>query len=453
MNLPASPGGRNRWPLPAAIRMIFFMNSTSYDQRRRYESMDAADLEQHQLDRLNQMLARILPDNSFYAEALANLRLPLASLDDLAQFPFTFKEDLVGGVSSGGTATGELARHLTYPVARYVRFHQTSGTRGRPLVVLDTAEDWQWWLDCWQYVLDAAELSPNDCVFMAFSFGPFIGFWSAFEAAASRGALMVPGGGLGTLPRLELMRTCGASAVFCTPSYALHLAEVAAARKFSVADLPVRTLVLAGEPGGSIPAVRARIEEAWQAQVIDHAGATEVGPWGYSDRQRRGVHVLESEFIAEFLSVESGQPAAEGELAELVLTNLGRFGSPVIRYRTGDLVRPVWQHDLDNRFVLLEGGIVGRNDDMLTVRGVNIFPTAIEQIVRSFPEVLEYQAVVSQIEAMDQITVEVEDRLDSPQRIAEELHLRLGLKVEVHCVALGTLPRFEGKGSRLVDQR
>ncbi|HEX4148791.1 MAG TPA: phenylacetate--CoA ligase family protein [Pirellulales bacterium] len=429
------------------------MSSTSYEQRRRFESMDAADLEEHQLLRLNQLLARILPDNSFYAEALAEVQRPLTSLDDLAQLPFTFKEDLVGGVAPGGAASGELARHLTYPASSYVRFHQTSGTRGRPMVVLDTAEDWQWWLDCWQYVLDSAELTERDCVFMAFSFGPFIGFWSAFEAAAARGALMVPGGGLGTLPRLELMRTSGASTVFCTPSYALHMAEAAAARNFSVADLPVRTLVLAGEAGGSIPAVRARIEEAWQAQVIDHAGATEVGPWGYSDRQRRGVHVLESEFIAEFLSLESGQPAAEGELSELVLTNLGRFGSPVIRYRTGDLVRPVWQHDMENRFVLLEGGVVGRNDDMLTVRGVNIFPTAIEQIVRSFPEVLEYQAIVTKVDSSDQIILNVEDRLATPVRIAEELHLRLGLKVEVRCVALGSLPRFEGKGSRLVDQR
>ena len=437
---PLAPGRGNPYD--------FSMASTNYDQRRDYERMDAAALEEHQLERLNRLLARILPHNSYYSEALAEVRLPLDSLDGLAQIPFTFKEDLVGGL-----ATGDFARHLTYPVSQYVRFHQTSGTRGRPLVVLDTAEDWQWWIDCWQYVLDAAEISASDCVFMAFSFGPFVGFWSAFDAAASRGALMVPGGGLSTLARLELMRTSRASAVFCTPSYALHLAEAAAARKFSVADLPVRTLVLAGEPGGSIPAVRARIEEAWQAQVIDHAGATEVGPWGYSDRQRRGVHVLESEFIAEFLSVESGQPAAEGELAELVLTNLGRFGSPVIRYRTGDLVRPVWQHDLENRFVLLDGGIVGRTDDMLTVRGVNVFPTALEQIIRSFPEVQEYQAIVCKIEAMDQITISVEDRLGRPERIAEEVQLRLGLKVEVHCVALGSLPRFEGKGSRLVDQR
>ena len=111
---------------------------------------------------------------------------------------------------------------------------------------------------------------------------------------------------MSTLPRLELMRTSGASTVFCTPSYALHMAEVAAARRSSWPSCRVRTLILAGEPGGSIPAVRARIEEAWQAQVIDHAGATEVGPWGYSDRQRRGVHVLETEFIAEFLSVETG---------------------------------------------------------------------------------------------------------------------------------------------------
>jgi phenylacetate-CoA ligase len=448
MNVPALAAGRNRWLRARAIRMISSMASTSYDERRKNERMDAVALEQHQLGRLNRLLERILPHNSYYAEALAEVRLPLESLDELARFPFTFKEDLVGGL-----ATGDFARHLTYPVSEYVRFHQTSGTRGRPLVVLDTAEDWQWWLDCWQYVLDAAEIHARDCVFMAFSFGPFIGFWSAFDAAAARGALMVPGGGLSTLGRLELMRTSRASAVFCTPSYALHMAEVAAARKFSVAELSVRTLVLAGEPGGSIPAVRARIEEAWQAQIIDHAGATEVGAWGYSDGQHRGLHVLESEFIAEFLSVESGQPAAEGELAELVLTNLGRVGSPVIRYRTSDLVRPVWQHDMENRFVLLEGGIVGRTDDMLTVRGVNVFPSALEQIIRSFPEVLEYQAVVRKIDAMDQIAIEVEDRLELPERIAEEVQLRLGLKVEVHCVALGTLPRFEGKGSRLVDQR
>jgi phenylacetate-CoA ligase len=165
------------------------------------------------------------------------------------------------------------------------------------------------------------------------------------------------------------------------------------------------------------------------------------------------VHVLETEFIAEFLSVETGRPAGEGELSELVLTNLGRLGSPVIRYRTGDLVKPVWQHQQKNRFVLLDGGVVGRTDDMLIIRGVNIFPSAVEQIVRSFPEVLEFRMIVRKVDEMDQLGVEVEDKLESPGRIAEELQLRLGLKVDVHLVSLGTLPRFEGKGMRMVDER
>lgn len=424
------------------------MPRTTYEERRRLESLDAAALETLQLGRLNAQLDRILPENAFYAEKLAEVRRPLRSLDELATFPYTYKAELLGS-----RPHGETAANLTWPRERYVRYHQTSGTRGRPLVVLDTAEDWDWFVDCWHYTLDAAAVGPRDCVMMAFSFGPFIGFWCAYEAAAQRGSLMVPGGGLSTLARLELIRTSQATVVMCTPSYALHMAEVAARRQIDVAALPVRTLILAGEPGGSIPAVQSRISQAWEAEVIDHSGATEVGPWGYSDHRRRGLHVLESEFIAEFLSVEAGRPAVEGELSELVLTTLGRPGSPVIRYRTGDLVRPIWQHDGRCRFVLLEGGVLGRADDMVIIRGMNIYPSAIEQIVRGFPEVLEYRVTATRVEEMDQLTIEVEDRLGQPWRIAEELQVRLGLKIDVQSVPPGTLPRFEGKGARFIDRR
>ena len=238
---------------------------------------------------------------------------------------------------------------------------------------------------------------------MAFSFGPFIGFWSAYDALAARGCLLVPTGGVSTLGRLELARTSQATVVCCTPSYALHLAEVAADNKFDVAGLGVRRIIVAGEPGGSVGAVRARIEAVWNAKVIDHCGATEVGPWGYGDLTGASVSVNESEFIAEFLSVATGTPAAEGELAELVLTTLGRYGSPTIRYRTGDLVRPVWHGEGPSRFVRLDGGILGRTDDMLVVRGVNIFPSSIEQIVRSFPEVVEFRAIVYKAAHLDQL--------------------------------------------------
>ena len=288
---------------------------------------------------------------------------------------------------------------------------------------------------------------------MAFSFGPFIGFWSAFDAVCARGALCIPSGGLSTLGRLELIQSTAANVLFCTPSYALHLAQVATDNQINAGHLPVDRIVVAGEPGGSVPSIRNRIEEQWQAQVIDHSGASEVGPWGYADSESRGLHVNESEYVAEFLSIDHGGAANEGELSELVLTNLGRFGSPVIRYRTGDLVKPVWSHDLDCQFVLLDGGVLGRTDDMLIIRGVNIFPSSIEQILRSFPEVVEYRMTAYKDGQMDKLKIEMEDRLEDPQRVANELHVRLALKVEIQCVPIGSLPRFDLKGKRFIDLR
>ncbi|HTM52978.1 MAG TPA: AMP-binding protein [Pirellulales bacterium] len=428
----------------------------NFAQRRACESREPADRRAAQLAALNRLLEKILPHNHFYAEKLGEALTrssgspsgPLHSLDDLNQLPFTFKDELLNPRHSG-----DLAANLTFAPDRYARYHQTSGTRGRPIVVLDTREDWQWWMDCWQFVLDAADINPGDTVFMAFSFGPFVGFWSAFDAAVERGCLVVPGGGLASLARVELIRRSRATAVFCTPSYALHLAEVAAEHKLILADLPIRTVIVAGEPGGSISSVRSRIEQAWQARVLDHAGATEIGPWGYGDERGEGLYVNEHDFVAEFVAVDSGTAAREGELAELVLTNLGRVGCPLVRYRTGDLVRPRWSRGGENRFVFLEGGVLGRVDDMMIVRGVNIFPSSIEQILRSFPEVIEYRMTVSKIKEMDELVIEIEDRLNDPDRVGTELAVRLGLKIEVRAVSLGSLPRGDGKASRFVDKR
>lgn len=410
--------------------------------------LDSQALAEHQLLRLNRLLSEILSCNRFYQQKLVDLQPNLKSLEELSQLPFTFKDELVANDQHWS-----LVANLSYPLERYVRYHQTSGTRGRPLVVLDTPEDWQWWVDTWQYILDAGGIGPGDRCVMAFSFGPFIGFWSAFDAVRERGALAVPTGGMNTLARLELIRSVGATVLFCTPSYALHLAEVARENHIDVADLPVRTIIVAGEPGGSVPAIRSQIEEFWGARVIDHAGASEVGPWGMSDPAQRGLYVIESEFIAEFLSVQTGEPADEGELSELVLTSLGRSGSPVIRYRTGDLVRPTWNDDQPPRFVLLSGGVLGRTDDMLVIRGVNVFPSSIEQILRSFPEIVEYRMTALKQGAMDRLVIEIEDRLSDPARVERELRLRLGLRVEAREVPLGSLPRFEGKGRRFIDRR
>ena len=288
---------------------------------------------------------------------------------------------------------------------------------------------------------------------MAFSFGPFIGFWSANDALVARGTMVVPAGGLGTLARLDLLQSSGATLICSTPSYALRMAEVAAENNIDIASSSVSRIIVAGEPGGSIPSIRNRIERVWDARVVDHSGASEVGPWGYADPDDRGLHIAESDFLPEFVSIETGQPAAEGELSELILTTLTRFGSPVIRYRTGDLVRPSWRRRGDNGFVFLEGGVLGRADDMLVIRGVNIFPSAVEQIVCEFPEVAEYRITASKQGEMDALSVEVEDATNAPERIANALNVRLGLNVAVTSVPLGSLPRFEGKGKRFIDHR
>jgi phenylacetate-CoA ligase len=430
-------------------------------ERRRLEALDRPALEQLQLAKLNALLADVVPRNPFYAAKLRGCPRQLDRLDQLSELPFTTKDEL---------AAADPDSLRTFPIQEFVRFHQTSGTHGRPLPVLDTAADWQWWLDGWQFVLDAAEAQPGDRAFLAFSFGPFIGFWTAHDALVQRGVLVIPSGGMNSLARLELLERAGATLLCCTPSYALRLAEVAAEHKIELARGGVRRIIVAGEAGGSQGSVRQRIEEAWDAVVIDHAGATEVGPWGYADAARRGLHINESEFIAEF--VECGMRKAEGgigdaeiesahsafrpppsDLKELVLTPLGRRGMPVIRYRTGDLVRPARSAAGPNRFVLLEGGVIARADDMLIIRGVNIFPGAIDEIVRSFPEVVEYRAVACKRGAMDELVIDVEDRLGQPRRIAEEFNVRLGLQVEVRLAEPLSLPRFEGKGRRLVDSR
>ncbi len=428
--------------------MMGRMSDPRHDERRRMEALSRDDLRKWQLQRLNEMLLAIIPLNRFYTEKFHDARLPLNSWEEFQELPWTTKEELV--------PTPDQAPHAknhTFGLDHYVRYHQTSGTKGRPLVVLDTEEDWQWWIVTWQYVLDAAEIKTEDRVFMAFGFGPFIGFWSAFDAVTARGCLTIPGGGMSTTARLKTIQNASATVVFCTPTYALHLAETAQEQGVDLAQGSVRVLILAGEPGGSLPSVRQRLETAWGAKLIDHAGASEIGPWGFADREDRGLHVNEAEFIAEFWSHERDAPAEAGELSELVLTNLGRKGTPLIRYRTGDLVRPIWPESGPCRFVLLEGGVLGRADDMLIIRGVNIFPSSIESIVRQFHEIQEYRLTATKKGELDDLSIEIEDPQENPERVAEELQLQLSLRVEVTSVPLGSLPRSEGKSRRFVDLR
>lgn len=404
-------------------------------------------LRARQLARLNALLAEILPANRFYARKLGPLRLPL-DWARFARLPFITKAELVADQASS-PPFGSIA---TYPPDDYVTYHQTSGTTGNPLVALDTAASWAWWIECWQYVYKAAGVSAADRVFVAFSFGPFIGFWSAHAAAQTLGALTIPGGGMDSRTRLETIRRAGASVLLATPTYALRLAEVARDAGIPLSELGVRIMIHAGEPGASIPAVRARIESAWGARAFDHAGATEVGAWGFMCEHQRGLHVNEAEFIAEVLDPVSGNPVADGEVGELVITNLGRAGWPVIRYRTGDLVETGGRHCPCGRtFLALPRGIIGRADDALIVRGVNIYPSAIEAIVRECGA-SEFRIVRTRRAEMDELLIEIEGSDRIAEIVARRFRDRLGVRIDVRAVPAGSLPRFELKARRVVDK-
>ena len=402
-----------------------------------FETWSDEDRRRAQWSRLRAMLPELERENAFY-----RAKLPKAARE-LRDLPFTTKADL----SEDQAAHPPFGTNLTYPIERYVRLHQTSGTTGRPLRLLDTAESWDWWRECWQPVYRAAGVTARDRIFFAFSFGPFVGFWSAFAGAERLGALCLSGGAMTTTERVAAIVATEATVLMSTPTYALRLADAAREEGIDLARSALRVSIHAGEPGASIPATRERIEKELGVKAFDHTGATEVGAHGFSCSARDGVHINESEFIVEVLDA-TGDARDEGD-GELVLTNLGRWGMPVIRYRTGDRVQAVrGTCSCGRTLVKLAGGIAGRVDDMVTVRGVNVFPSAIEAIVRRFDEVGEYRVELARIREMDELRCIVEAPAAVAERVGDAIHRELGIRCLVEAVAAGTLPRFEMKAKR-----
>jgi len=409
-----------------------------------------------QLERLRALLGEILPANPFYARKLGDAGIKVSSnfgVDDLRRLSFTTKEELAAD-QAGHPPYG---RNLTYPLVRYTRMHQTSGTAGAPLRWLDTPESWQWVLGCWQAVYEIAEVKSGERLFFPFSFGPFLGFWAAFEAANQLGFMCLAGGGMTSQARLRSLLDHDATVVLCTPTYALHLAEVARQARLDLPSSRVRALIVAGEPGGSILSTRQRIEAGWGARVFDHAGMTEIGPASVEcPSNPAGLHVLESEFIAEIIDPVRLEPVPAGQVGELVLTNLGRSGSPLLRYRTGDLVGADPQPCPCGRPLLrLGGGILGRTDDMIHVRGNNCYPSALENIVRRFPEVTEFRITVDERESLPALDIDLEPAradgsLDLAERVSQSIRDELLFRANVKVVAPGSLPRFEMKAKRVV---
>jgi phenylacetate-CoA ligase len=402
-----------------------------------------------QFEKLRALLAELTPGNRFYTKRLAaeGVRAEeIASIEDFSRrVNFTHKQDLV----IDQAAHPPYGTNHTYPLDRYTRFCQTSGTTARPLVILDTAESWEWMLGNWTEIYRAAGLERGERIYFAFSFGPFLGFWTAFDAAAKSGYLGIPGGGLGSASRVRAMIQHRATVLCCTPTYALHLAQAAKEEHIDLRDAVVKKIIVAGETGGSVPAVRERISEAWHgAQVFDHYGMTEVGPVAYQTAERADLlHILEDSYLAEIVRPETGEASAPGEVGELVLTTLGRTASPLLRYRTGDLVRRA----IDVPGFALAGGIIGRADDMVVVRGVNLYPSAVEATVRQVPEIEEYRVLISRRGALVEIELQIESSDDAAAaKLERALTAAFALRIPVTRVAAHTLPRFELKARRWV---
>src|SRR5215471_20169412 len=417
------------------------------------QSSSRAQLRAWQDERLRLLLAE-LSTNGFYKEKFDSAGMKMAETRgaaDLSALPFTTKSELV----AEQLKHPPYGRLLTYPLSRYLYIHQTSGTTGRPLRWLDTAEDWKTFLQGWVEVYRGAGVTEDDLIFCAFSFGPYVSHWAGIEGARSAGALAISGGGMSSEQRLRAIIDNRCTVLVCTPTYALHLAEVAARLGLDLRTSDIRVTIHAGEPGASVPNVKRRIEEAWGARCFDHAGATEVGPWAFDCQAEDGaMHLNELLFMFEVIDPKTCEAVGPGTRGELVITTLYRPGMPVLRYRTGDLVELTTEPcECGRTLARIKGGVLGRADDMLSVRGVNVYPSAIDDLIRSAPSILEYEVEIRRVSEMDDLLLKIEtDGLNHfaevERTILAAFRAQLNIRVSVVQALAGSLPRYEFKARR-----
>lgn len=428
------------------------------------ETLDRADLERLQLAKLRQVVGWAAQRSPHYRRTLADVSTDaLSTGDDLRRLPFLTRQQWMDS-QSARPPYGEL------PVAgpdRAIRLHTTSGTTGRqPLRALDSRKDWAWAAEMWCYGMWAAGVRPDDVAYVAFGYGSFIGFWGLHYGLEKLGALVIPGGAQPTDSRVRQIVDFGATVVASTPTYALRLAQEARVLGIDLPSSAVRTVILSGEPAGSIPQTKALIEQQWGAKAYDTAGMTEISTIFMFEcaHQPGGAHVIEDQLIEEVVDPLTDEPVGYGEMGERVVTSFGRSIIPLIRYRTADLVVkvPASRCGCGRTFDIYEGGVLGRVDDMKLVRGTNVYARAIEAIVRGYPEVEEFQIRISHEGIRDEITLRVETFADMSETVwpatCERLTRELaaaheGLRFVVEKADPGSLPRFELKAKRLVDVR
>jgi phenylacetate-CoA ligase len=430
------------------------------------ETLTRESIEKIQLKKFRRIVRWAYERSRFHRslyEAAGILPDDIQTMDDVRKVPKVEKSMMLPIQRKEPFPYGDA---LCVPLDEVTEFRQTSGTTGQPVYQPDTWQDWEWWSECWATLLWAQGYRPHDRVFLPFGYNVFVAYWAGHYACEKIGCETVPGGVLDTKARLLKMQELKATAMMATPTYVLGMADTARTKlgMDPVADLDVKRITCAGEPGALVPATKKRMQESWDAKVFDHAGATEIGAWGFEcECQPAALHVNEAMFLAEIEDVETGEIITEpGRRGKLVITALDRIAQPCIRFDSKDIIE--WsdqQCECGRTYRLIPGGVVGRADDITKVKGVLLAPSAIEDVVRSIPGLGdEYEVVVEKRGDVDHILLKVEmtetdasNQEELKARLQTELRVKtnLGYKIEMH--AYGTLPRYEVKAKRFKDLR
>jgi len=433
------------------------------------ETMPSGKRDSIILEKLRATIAWAYERSSFYRHKWDDAGVgphSLRSLDDLRRFPVITKQEL----RADQTEHGPFGSYLCVPRDDVARIHGTSGTTGKPTAFAIGRDDWRRIANAHARIMWAMGLRPGDTVFIASFFSLYMGSWGALAGGERLGATCFPfGAGVQgqTLMGIRWLRDMRPTALYSTPSYALHMAEVARAEGIDPRELGLRILFFSGEPGASIPATKRKIEQVYGGVCIDSGSMAEMTPWMTNGecRQRAGMHLWQDVVYTEVCDPKTFEPVPFGQEGTPVYTHLERTSQPMIRLVSGDLARWVDEPcDCGRTYPRLPGGIYGRIDDMFIVRGENVYPSAIEDTLRAIPGFGgEYQIVVSRQDAMDELVVNVEcdeataRQPEAVQALATEMELRLRAVIGVRAlVALkmpGELPRTEFKARRIVDNR
>ncbi|ABN56683.1 MULTISPECIES: phenylacetate--CoA ligase family protein [Methanoculleus] len=422
---------------------------------REMETIRSSELADLQLKRLKWSLAQA-QKVGLYQRKLKEAGVSpddIQTLDDVEKLPFTYKKELQAGYPFGLFAV---------PLKEIVRIHTTSGTTGKPTVVGYTRQDLDNWSELIARNMTMIGLGEDDVFQNAVNYGLFTGGLGFHYGAEKIGMTVIPSATGNTRRQIEMIEDFGVTAIHCTPSYALHLAEVAESMGKTLDTL--KTGIFGAEPWSE--SMRNELERRLGVKAYDSYGLSEMyGPGvAFECPERDGLHIWHDCYLVEIIDPKTGERLAPGERGELVITPLVKDALPLVRYRTGDVTRLMDDGCACGRGQKIER-ITGRSDDMLVIRGINVFPSQIEHVLRALPEVGEQFIVyIDRVKHLDEMTIEVEmsrtgfsgelqDLARMQKKISGELHNTLGLRTAVKLVEPGALPRFEGKAKRVIDRR